>query len=115
MTNYNTQRNTPATRDALREAYIAGARKGIMIGAVMAMTPTEKTVNAYRAAQVAKRMADMAETHRKHRPSPPRRFWPAIMPGGWPLPPTIPTDDPDDWWPEDDGWPCPPPSLRGEA
>lgn len=42
------------------------------------------------------------------------RFWPKVMPGGWPIPPTVPSDDQSTWWPEDNGWPCPPPTLRGD-
>lgn len=43
------------------------------------------------------------------------RFWPKVFPGGWPKPPDIPSDDETTWWPEDNGWPCPPPHLRGEG
>jgi hypothetical protein len=63
----------------------------------------------------ARQLADMEEAAARVRHGRPlRRFWPAAMPGGWPLPPTLPGPE-DTWWPEDDGWPCPPPALRGQA
>lgn len=64
--------------------------------------------------RVAARLADMHERAERARAGKtPHPFWPTLHPGGWPLPAEIPSDNPDDWWPEVDGWPCPPPHLRG--
>lgn len=114
MSKYNTGRDGTATPDALRNAYIAGMQHGITYGAIMAMTPDAKDAAGYRAASIARRRAAAdAVAARRNRPVHP--FWPDVMPGGWPLPPTLPSDDPADWWPEADGWPTPPPALRGPA
>lgn len=89
-------------------------RRGILVGAAMMLTPDEKNKGEFRRQEMATRMreyafnADALHTGRKH-----MRFWPTLMPGGWPLPPTVPSDDESTWWPEVDGWPCPPPELRG--
>lgn len=73
--------------------------------------PDPRTIREGRVA--ARRDAMTAAATRTHQDRPPSRFWPAQHPGGWPLPPDLPSSDPADWWPEDDGWPCPPPHLRG--
>lgn len=112
MTHYNTAQTGP-----LLDAYIAGIQRGISIGALMVMTPSEKNARAYRRQQIAKRLTEYNDNARRlhrHRDGQPwARYWPDDMPGGWPLPPAIPSDDPVDWWPEVGGWPCPPPHLRG--
>lgn len=114
MTHSSTKRTDVKPGDTVRDAmiagwaYQAGIDRGIALGAVMALTPDEKNRDAYRAGQHAKRLAASTPPVRE-----PSRFWPAEMPGGWPLPPEIPPDDETLWWPEVDGWPCPPPALRG--
>lgn len=97
-------------------AYVAGVERGIALGAVMMLTPDEKNRGSFRRRQIAERLAEYEANAaavvaaRQY-----GRFWPAVMPGGWPIPPDILSDDPTTYWPEIDGWPCPPPALRGEA
>jgi hypothetical protein len=88
-------------------------RRGIVLGAAMMLAPSEKNKGDFRRRQVAERMREYAaNADRLHETRKHQRFWPKTMPGGWPLPPTVPPDDPAQWWHEDDGWPCPPPELR---
>lgn len=77
------------------------------------MTPDEKNRDAFRRNQIESVLREYAGnardlfTARKY-----GRYWPEVMPGGWPLPPEYPGDE---LWPEVDGWPCPPPALRGDS
>lgn len=116
MPDSNTTTGTAATDDPLVEAYLAGVRYGVAYGSTMAMTPGQKDLAGYREAKVQARLeageAAVARIRDRHAD---RRYWPIDMPGGWPLPPGVPSDDPTDWWHEVDGWPCPPPELRGGA
>jgi nicotinamidase-related amidase len=97
-------------------AYNAGLEKGIVLGLIKAMSPDEKNRGAFRRAQIAARLAEYAaNAEALYATRTYTRFWPKTMKGGWPLPPTVPSDDETTWWPEHDGWPCPPPQLRGEA
>jgi len=131
MSDSNTSGGGDATPDALVEAYLSGVRYGIAYGATVAMTPDEKAKIWYHEAMVQARRAEYTGWVRDRTPA---RFWPEVMPGGWPLPPPQPSDDPADWWPEDGGspiaagrdddgnpivvtltWPVPPPGMRGDA
>lgn len=116
---YSTSRKG-GTTDSLRDARIsgwafnAGVEKGIVLGMLMALTPDEKNRGVFRQNEIAARLCEYARNAeqliavRKY-----GSYWPAVMPGGWPLPPPIPSDDESTYWPEVDGWPCPPPALRG--
>lgn len=113
MTHSNTPANGGPTERALYDAWLAGLRQGIMQGALMMLTPADKA--KFRKQDIARRKSEMAHSAatlqkgRKH-----MRYWPKIMPGGWPIPPEVPGDE-STFWPEVDGWPCPPPALRGQA
>jgi hypothetical protein len=138
MTHYSTEEPRPATSagvtlsavEALPDAqiftrdqvaylihlaYLSGGRaRNLLDDAELVGTFAEHiTPRMAREQRIAKRRAEMDEGQ-ACKPPPPR-YWPAVMPGGWPLPPELPSDNPDDWWPEIDGWPCPPPELRGPA
>lgn len=89
----------------------AGFAAGMLAGAVAAMSPAEKDALGYREDRVAARIRQMEEAGARARNGPPRKFWPAAMLGGWPLPPEDPSDE-STWWPEHGGWPVPPPELR---
>lgn len=140
MTQYSTAENRPATsagvtlsavealgsaeiftRDQvaylIHLAYLSGGRtRNLLEDAELVATFAEHvTPKIVREQRILARIAAMTEAAARARNGPPPRYWPAAMPGGWPLPPELPSDDPDDWWPEDDGWPCPPPALRGPA
>jgi hypothetical protein len=97
-------------------AYSAGLQRGKIVGALSVMLPDEKNRGEFRRKEIAARLCEYANNHtelwreRKY-----VRFWPKTMPGGWPIPPTIPADDESTYWPEVDGWPCPPPALRGQS
>lgn len=103
-------------RTALDDAYRQGWLTGMLRGSIMALTPDDKNKGAFRQAEIADRLTEYAanavqlRAGRKY-----ARFWPKEMPGGWPIPPIVPSDDESSWWPEIDGWPCPPPALRGDA
>lgn len=112
MTKYSMGVDGSATPDAIRDAYLTGLAHGIARGAVMAMTPDQQRADQRRQAAIAARRA-RADRVAAQQPKNPRPGWPTLMPGGWPLPPEIPPDDETLWWPEHDGWPCPPPALRG--
>lgn len=109
MTNSNTTPTGAATERALYDAYLDGLRHGIARGMVMALGTGELKAHqfALRTSEMAACAARLAESR--------SRFWPHLMPGGWPIPPDILSDDETTWWPEDNGWPCPPPELRGGA
>lgn len=91
-------------------AYLSGARtRTLLDDAEMVATFAEHvTPTNARQRRIAKRLAEMEAGAVRQLSQP--QFWPASMPGGWPLPPPIPDDD--QQWPEVDGWPCPPPELR---
>lgn len=116
MTNSSTPATGGTTDSAIDDAYAAGWAQGMLRGAIMALLPDEKNKGAFRQAEIADRLAEYAANaalivaSRKH-----MQFWPNIMPGGWPIPPVVPSDDESTWWPEINGWPCPPPHLRGGA
>ena len=122
MANSNTPANGGSTDTGLRDAriagwaYLAGLERGRILGALQVMTPDEKNRGAFRRREISERLREYANNAqeriagRKY-----MRYWPTIMPGGWPIPPEIPDDDESTWWPEVDGWPCPPPALRGGA
>lgn len=113
MTDSSTPNTRTTARRALYDAYLEGLREGIARGALMMMLPEEKNRGEFRRNEIDRRMREYAHNHdelwrdRKY-----TRFWPKIMPGGWPIPPTIPSADESTYWPEHDGWPCPPPALR---
>lgn len=96
-------------------AYLAGLERGKILGALAVMSPDEKNKGAFRRREIADRLSEYARNAyelrrtRKH-----TQYWPKEMPGGWPIPPTIPSDDESTYWPEVNGWPCPPPELRGQ-
>lgn len=140
MTNYSTGENRPATtagvtlsavealgkaqmftRDQvayyIKLAYLSGGRtKNLLDDAELIATFAEHiTPREVREQRIARRRAEMNELGARARNGTPPPYWPAAMPGGWPLPPELPSDDPSGWWPEHDGWPCPPPELRGLA
>lgn len=122
MSNSSTPANGGTTDSAVRDAriagwaYNAGVERGRILGLIQAMTPDEKNRGEFRRREISERLREYANNHavlqaeRKH-----VRYWPSLMPGGWPLPPDVPSDDESAWWPEVDGWPCPPPALRGAA
>lgn len=114
MTEYSTTQNGSATHPELIDAYLAGVQHGIAVGAVMAMAPAEKQRAGYTRRLYEQRRAEgHAVAQRLARDRTRTPGWPDTMPGGWPLPASIPSDDPSTWWPEHNGWPCPPPALRG--
>lgn len=112
MTHSSTPARTAGTDRAKYDAYLRGLQDGILQGALMMMQPADK--NAFRKREIASRLREYAhhaaalQKGRKY-----MRYWPKVMPGGWPIPPTIPPNDESTYWPEADGWPCPPPALRG--
>jgi hypothetical protein len=94
-------------------AYLSGghARTALDIAELRALhhdQPDPRTIRAQRVAARTRALTDAAA-----RQPPPPRYWPTTMTGGWPLPPELPDDA--HQWPEVDGWPCPPPELRGPA
>lgn len=85
-----------------------GYGEGWVEGFLAASLPSDR--GAYAARRYRERLNQLNDNER---PVPASPFWPKEMPGGWPDPPTQP--DPDGLWPEKDGWPVPPPNLRGDA
>lgn len=78
------------------------------------MKPDEKNKGAFRRREIAERLIEYARNaYELRRTRKYDEYWPKEMPGGWPIPPTIPSNDENTYWPEVNGWPCPPPELRG--
>lgn len=95
---------------------MAGLEAGISQGVIRAMTPDEKNRGAFRRNQIESVLREYADNAaaliagRKY-----ARYWPDVMPGGWPIPAEYFSVSAETLWPEVDGWPCPPPALRGGA